>query len=358
MLFTIITLRFVMAKKVLIKRNLIHAYYQLSDDEQIIYSPDMHSESQKQFMLRRLEFLKKKFKNVEVVFEENGQDQVLSSETSYDHVYAWNSYNELQKYKSVGPQNRLFNHDFNKQDLKTFTQFKGVAKGLLRKRFSEALEPIDDDLINHLDFYFEDNQFASTYFATRNGLVGENYSTKMSAHLAIGSLDVKYLYNRVKDYEAKNGKNRSTKWIVFELLWREFFYWHYQLHTTKFFSENGLLGEKVFALDKDYSFASLREMSNHPFWQASLNELESTGYLGNRARQLFASFWIYNLELPWLSGAYFLEVNLIDYDVFSNYGNWMYIAGVGADPRGGRQFDIEKQMQMYDPEGAYYKAWL
>ena len=34
-----------------------------------------------------------------------------------------------------------------------------------------------------------------------------------------------------------------------------------------------------------------------------------------------------------------------------------YIAGVGADPRGGRHFNIEKQSEIFDPDRVYQTAW-
>ena len=47
---------------------------------------------------------------------------------------------------------------------------------------------------------------------------------------------------------------------------------------------------------------------------------------------------------------------LIDYDVHSNYGNWMYASGVGNDPRD-RIFNIEKQTERYDASGNYTRLW-
>ena len=66
---------------------------------------------------------------------------------------------------------------------------------------------------------------------------------------------------------------------------------------------------------------------------------------------------INELELDWRCGAGYFEQQLIDYDACSNWGNWQYIAGVGADPRGGRHFNIDKQQQLYDPDGTFVGAW-
>jgi deoxyribodipyrimidine photo-lyase len=41
------------------------------------------------------------------------------------------------------------------------------------------------------------------------------------------------------------------------------------------------------------------------------------------------------------------EAMLVDYDVHSNYGNWMYVSGVGNDPRD-RKFNIKLQASNYD----------
>lgn len=88
-----------------------------------------------------------------------------------------------------------------------------------------------------------------------------------------------------------------------------------------------------------------------------MNELKHTGFMSNRGRQIVASCLVNELSLDWRCGAAYFEQQLIDYDVASNWGNWQYIAGVGADPRGGRHFDIEKQSRIYDPENTYIHTW-
>lgn len=46
----------------------------------------------------------------------------------------------------------------------------------------------------------------------------------------------------------------------------------------------------------------------------------------------------------------------MDYDVCSNYGNWLYIAGIGNDPRDNRKFNMIKQGLDYD--GSVSLVWL
>jgi deoxyribodipyrimidine photo-lyase len=66
---------------------------------------------------------------------------------------------------------------------------------------------------------------------------------------------------------------------------------------------------------------------------------------------------VHELGLDWRYGAAYFETQLIDYDVASNWGNWQYLAGVGADPRGSRQFNLEKQTEMYDPHMEFINRW-
>jgi len=88
-----------------------------------------------------------------------------------------------------------------------------------------------------------------------------------------------------------------------------------------------------------------------------MRQLNQTGYMSNRGRQLVASCLIYDLGIDWRYGAAYFESQLLDYDVASNWGNWQYIAGVGADPRGGRHFNLDKQARTYDPEQRFIQTW-
>jgi len=86
-------------------------------------------------------------------------------------------------------------------------------------------------------------------------------------------------------------------------------------------------------------------------------ELAETGWMSNRGRQNVASYLVHELGIDWRWGAAYFESLLIDYDPSSNYGNWMYVAGVGNDPRA-RVFSMERQAQQYDPKGLHQQTWL
>jgi len=211
--------------------------------------------------------------------------------------------------------------------------------------------------LKHLERYF-DSEAPSTYKTTRNALDNWTQSTKLSAWLANGSLSVNTVLNRLRRYERDIIANGSTYWIWFELLWREYFYWYAMTHQQKLFWFTGI-GQHMPAtqLDEERLLQWTRGQTPYPIVNACMNQLNTTGYMSNRGRQLVASCFVHELGLDWRYGAAYFEQHLIDYDVGSNWGNWQYLAGVGADPRGSRQFNLKKQTQQYDPEGAFIRQW-
>jgi deoxyribodipyrimidine photo-lyase len=97
--------------------------------------------------------------------------------------------------------------------------------------------------------------------------------------------------------------------------------------------------------------------THNSFVNANMKELAATGWMSNRGRQNVASYLIHDLGQDWLAGAKHFEKNLIDYDPCSNYGNWLYLAGVGNDPRPNRAFNVSKQAEHYDPDFTFRDLW-
>ena len=227
----------------------------------------------------------------------------------------------------------------------------------------------------------------SNYFDTRNGLLGADFSSKLSAYLAQGCITARQIHAQLcsfedgtndawKDVKAYGtGENAGTKAMRFELLWRDYM----RLCTRKF-------GSKLFRLEGFKAKEHDAERWAHPtrpkegqskedvqeilerflngttgmgLIDASAREVYLTGYTSNRARQNAASFLSKHLYIDWRLGAEWYEYLLVDYDLSSNWGNWQYVAGVGNDPRGQtRSFNPVKQAYDYDPQAEYVHAWV
>ncbi len=210
---------------------------------------------------------------------------------------------------------------------------------------------------DHLHGYFNTG-LPDTYKHTRNALDDWSSSTKFSPYLALGNLSPRQIWHRLKQYEDDNGANDSTYWIGFELLWREYFQWLVLQNPKQCFLFQGGAKDKPLTSFYPQRFAKwCKGETPYPLVNACMHQLNATGYMSNRGRQIVASCLVNELALDWRFGAAYFQQQLIDYDVASNWGNWQYIAGVGADPRGGRFFNLHKQTQIYDPKGEFISKW-
>ncbi|AFY70021.1 deoxyribodipyrimidine photo-lyase (single-stranded DNA-specific) [Thalassoporum mexicanum PCC 7367] len=213
--------------------------------------------------------------------------------------------------------------------------------------------------IARLDQYFWQNDCLRTYKQTRNGMLGADYSSKFSPWLAHGCISPRYIFEQVQKYEQDRVANDSTYWLVFELIWRDYFRFIAAKHGDRLFYKSGLQNLDLPWKKDSTRFAQWCEgKTGFPLIDANMRELAATGFMSNRGRQNVASFLTKNLGIDWRIGAAWFESLLIDYDVCSNWGNWNYSAGVGNDARGFRFFNTTKQARDYDRQGDYAKHWL
>jgi deoxyribodipyrimidine photo-lyase len=207
--------------------------------------------------------------------------------------------------------------------------------------------------------YLMSNNHVKDYKKRRNELIGQDYSSKLSLFLANGSISPRKIMSMIMEYENQFGTNEGVHWLFVELLWRDYFRLCGQWWGDKIFFYSGFSGNNV--KPKGYNAKAFSKWKNgttgDEFVDANMRELLLTGYQSNRGRQNTASFLFHDLGLDWRVGAAWMEHNLLDYDVFSNQGNWQYIAGAGADPKGGRKFDTAWQAQHYDDGGEYRALW-
>lgn len=236
----------------------------------------------------------------------------------------------------------------------------GLSFSEIDKRAAITFVGGESVALKRMKHYFAETKAISQYKETRNGLIGANYSSKFSAWLALGCLSPREIYFELKEYESQFGANESSYWLVFELLWRDYFRFMMKKYSNKFFQQSGIQ-DKGISVNK-HNIQTLQSWidgtTGVDFIDANMLELKLTGFMSNRGRQNVASYLCNDLKLDWRYGAAYFEQQLIDYDVSSNWGNWAYLAGVGNDPRGNRYFNIDKQAQDYDRDKSYRKLWL
>ena len=96
-----------------------------------------------------------------------------------------------------------------------------------------------------------------------------------------------------------------------------------------------------------------------PIVDAGMRQLNTTGYMHNRARLIVASFLTKTLLIDWREGEQYFAQKLVDYDPASNNGNWQWIASTGADSQPFfRIFNPWEQAKNFDPNAEYIKKWV
>jgi deoxyribodipyrimidine photo-lyase len=190
--------------------------------------------------------------------------------------------------------------------------------------------------------------------------LGKDYSSKFSVYLSLGCLSPRIIYEEIKKAEAIRGANDSTYWLIFELLWRDYYYFIALKFGIRLFKRAGIKHDfaKRWKRNRDHFKKWMDGETGVPFIDANMRELKLTGYLSNRGRQNVASFFTKDLGLEWWWGAMYFESQLIDYEVCSNWGNWNYLAGIGTDPREDRYFSPVSQAKKYDANAEYIKYWI
>ncbi len=235
-----------------------------------------------------------------------------------------------------------------------YQNFEGDERSVLHFQGGES------NALARLQYYLWGSDHIKRYKETRNELLGSDYSSKLSPWLAQGCISPKLVYHELKRYESERGANDSTYWLIFELLWRDYFRLIGKKFQNRIFATSGIQcnPNKTGLLDQSLFQMWVEGRTGVPLIDANMIELQQTGFMSNRGRQLVASFLINELGLNWTMGADYFESMLIDYDVCSNWCNWNYLAGVGTDPRDERHFNIIRQAKQYDSEGRYVKHWL
>ncbi|WGD34834.1 DASH family cryptochrome [Olleya sp. YS] len=270
---------------------------------------------------------------------------------------------KVEKYSKVRPETETISAERDNFNIKNNTKIPtlkdlGFSEFETHPNSAFPCKGGETEAIKRLQNYFFETKKLGFYKKTRNGLIGTDFSSKFSSWLANGSLSAKRIYWEVKRFEKEHVKNQSTYWLIFELIWRDYFKYISMKHGNQIFKLEGIL-------KKDYDWSVNKNKINNwingttgePFVDANMIEIKKTGWMSNRGRQNVASYFAKELELDWRIGASYFESLLIDYDVHSNYGNWMYVAGVGNDPRD-RKFNVKLQAERYDTNGKYQRLWL
>ncbi len=174
-----------------------------------------------------------------------------------------------------------------------------------------------------MKYYLFETEQLTSYRWTRNRSLGLDYSSKFSPYMALGCLSPRTIHEAVKNYEQNVKKNQSTWWLIFEIVWRDYFTFKLMRFQNKVYHTEGYTDKRQeFTNDMELFERWCKGLTGIPFVDAHMRQLYETGFMSNRGRVNCSSFLVYDYQVDWTWGAAYFESKLIDYDVASNWMNW------------------------------------
>lgn len=208
-----------------------------------------------------------------------------------------------------------------------------------------------------------DNPPIYTYKEDRNR-VDLDGTSKLSAHLKFGTISIRELFcDCFELLEQVKGDKTATKAVdhfISELIWREF----YQQILANFPKvEQSEFQEKYADVPWDTNAEFLEQwqqgQTGYPFIDASMRQLNETGWMHNRGRMAVAMFLTKDLHLNWRAGEEYFMKHLVDGDIASNNGGWQWSASTGTDAAPYfRIFNPISQALKVDPEGEFVRKFV
>lgn len=195
-----------------------------------------------------------------------------------------------------------------------------------------------------------DDTLIQNYEATRN-FPSIDGTTQLGIYLRFGTISIRHLATLT---------HQHSEAFLNELIWREFFmmilfnFPYVATHPFKQKFENIQWRNN----EKEFGFWC-KGQTGYPMVDASMRQLNETGWMHNRVRMVVAGFLAKHLLIDYRWGEAYFAGRLLDYELASNNGNWQWAAGTGCDAAPYfRIFNPDIQIKKFDPELIYIKKWI
>ncbi|KAF9107122.1 hypothetical protein BGX29_007339 [Mortierella sp. GBA35] len=225
----------------------------------------------------------------------------------------------------------------------------------------DRLYPAGEDIAHERLAIFVQEK-VKRYGVTRDCLQEQDHQS-LSPYLVSGVLSARQCIAAAR--AVNNNKiivgNEGVKAWVKEIVWREF-YRYIALAFPKVCKNKTFIEftENLRYSNDDRKFQMwCQGKTGYPIVDAGMRQLNATGYMHSRVRNIAACFLVKDLLINWQKGERYFMNNLIDGDFPVNNGNWQWCASTGIE--GQPYFRILNpltQSQKFDPTGDYIRQWV
>jgi len=228
---------------------------------------------------------------------------------------------------------------------------------------SEAQRRLSDFVDGQLSQPVDDDDAPIYHYAEGRNMVDTQGTSQLSPYFRFGMISAKQAVVAARSaFRAapdENGRQGAQVWLN-ELIWREF-YIHILYHFPHVLTNN--FRPQYDAIrwrnDKKQFEAWQNGQTGFPIIDAAMRQLQTIGWMHNRARMIVASFLVKDLLVDWRLGERHFMQHLVDGDPAANNGGWQWTAGTGTDASPYfRIFNPTTQSKKFDPNGEYIRHWL
>jgi len=179
-------------------------------------------------------------------------------------------------------------------------------------------------------------------------------TTMLGAHNKFGTCSIREVYHAIADTFSQEHT------LINELYWRDFFThvaWNFPYVFGNAFHPK--FDKLPWSHDTKEFKAWCDGETGFPVVDAAMRQLNTTGFMHNRARMIVGSFLTKDLHIDWQLGEKYFAQKLVDYDPSVNNGNWQWVASTGCDAQPYfRIFNPWLQQKKFDPDCSYIKEWI
>ena len=180
-------------------------------------------------------------------------------------------------------------------------------------------------------------------------------TSKLSAHNKFGTVSIREVY-----YGAKLKLAEKAEPFIRQLYWRDFYYYIGYFYPHIFEGPMKINYAGIAWWDNDDYLQKWKDgMTGCPIVDASMRDMNTTGYMPNRVRMIVSNFLVKDLHINWQEGEKYFAQKLVDYDPCQNNGGWQWSAGCGVDSQPYfRIFNPKRQSEKFDPQCKYIRKWI
>lgn len=201
--------------------------------------------------------------------------------------------------------------------------------------------------LHPLRLFLEQNAHS---YAVNRDLYAVDRTSHISRHLNLGALSIRSVCATLMDTDTD-----SEAWFR-QLAWRDFYLYQARLQPD-FFNYENVFDLSELSAEHFQTWAEGR--TGIPIIDASMRQLNETGWMPNRLRMITAMFLTKNLGCPFIYGERYFRLKLSDYDNVLNRGGWLWSSSLGFDASPYfRVMNPVTQSQTHNPDGSFIRRWM